>query len=483
MATRFHYKIRGTCATALSKVLLDAGQNVTEASSKIKERLGLKSGEGVHPDALIFENKFHTGLECRGKLAAIEKFQTILLPVLYSPFILRPVIAPGAILKAKTLETTSNDVSLDVGQDFPGSVLSENLKAQTGQVLLVTPAKPLLRPSKQYYFTTKLTIVGKRMNLLVNERMHNFSRILPEQRKQELLSMPFQLDDLSLPCALRFRSAAMHGTAAELLKELQELKDQFNQVLKMSDTASSGSILYPGEPTIYFFLTHLDKELLDSVRKTITPTIRGHHIWRGGSERLSNHVTLLEKIVAKNPDLEGLLIEAFREFLLEKIQEKRTINIIHWKPTGNYYHLGSAKVIEADSEKLVLHREVFTKGIYDGINVAKEPGDLIRTIIPVGGGNWWLKHEYYSQKGEPKGIYYNINTPVELDLNTIRYFDLIVDVVRCPNSYSEIIDVEELEELVELEIVSKKLQKRILSIAGELKVTAENHFFKKLEFS
>ena len=116
-------------------------------------------------------------------------------------------------------------------------------------------------------------------------------------------------------------------------------------------------------------------------------------------------------------------------------------------------------------------RFIKSSGMYDGLEVPREPGDYVITTIPI--GKWWLRHEYYSSKGELKGVYYNVNTPPEILANAIRYVDLEVDVVLWPDGKYKIIDLEELESAYDMGIISEtlmeKAKKAITEIENDIK--------------
>jgi Ribonuclease G/E len=90
-----------------------------------------------------------------------------------------------------------------------------------------------------------------------------------------------------------------------------------------------------------------------------------------------------------------------------------------------------------------LEREIKSPGLYDGLGVAKEPGD--RAVTEFVPGRWWYKTRYLSPSGELKGEYYNINTPIEIYPDRIRYVDLELDLVRLPGGEMRLIDEAELD--------------------------------------
>jgi len=83
-------------------------------------------------------------------------------------------------------------------------------------------------------------------------------------------------------------------------------------------------------------------------------------------------------------------------------------------------------------------------------------------------GDWLVKHSYYSAEGGLRGEYWNINTPVELYPDRIRYIDLHVDVVLRRGGRPEIIDRDQLDRLADEGYVNEELARKALRIAEAL---------------
>ena len=114
---------------------------------------------------------------------------------------------------------------------------------------------------------------------------------------------------------------------------------------------------------------------------------------------------------------------------------------------------------------LTLKRSVRSPGVYDGLEIRKEPGDTIETVVDT--SKWTIIHRYYSQTGELKGVYVNINTPPEIVPSRIRYLDLSVDVIKRPGEPPRIIDLEEFAEAVKNGTITARAACRALEAVVE----------------
>ena len=466
----FHYRIRGIFSTALTKMLLDAGHCISKPSLPIKNRFqNLPCDETVPPDAYILDNDTRTGFSCRGDVAAVESLERLLREKLEFPFIIKPSINPNTIIKAKVLTVTPREIRLSLGNDSIGIMKRFNTRHELheGDELLVS-VKRQLRPTRKIFeVSLALNVIGKTATLITHRQSPIYSRFLSKEKRKLLQKLELSFDEFPVPCTVRWRSAAEDANTDELLAEVTELKETLKQILDKTENSQVGESLYQGTGDIQVFLGAADKNRLDAIRRQVTPTVFGHHVWKGLNPPIADFVAYMETILSEDSSLEQVLSNSFQRFVMEKLQESETITIFHWKPSGQYYKMGPFKVEEITSDAIFLKRIVRSSGVYDGLNVEKELGDVIRTIIPRNGA-WWIKHAYFSSEGKLKGEYYNINTPPEFAFNNIRYFDLIVDVVRKPSSSLEIIDVEELDQLVKQNLLTSEMKDRILQLAEDL---------------
>jgi hypothetical protein len=201
----------------------------------------------------------------------------------------------------------------------------------------------------------------------------------------------------------------------------------------------------------------LSKKRLDEIRGLVTPTMDGHHYYKACGISISSALDMAEKLLEK-----GGPREEVEKLLKQTIRAKypivgSVIEIEHVKLDGKVFNLGKA-VVEAFNrpKSLIRFRRVFkTKGIYDGLKVRKDPGDYAVTEAKI--GEWCFKTRYFAKNGQYKGMYINLNTPIELYPYGIRYVDLEVDVCVWPNGKVRKLDYKKLKEAAAENVITSKL--------------------------
>ncbi len=146
------------------------------------------------------------------------------------------------------------------------------------------------------------------------------------------------------------------------------------------------------------------------------------------------------------------------------------IEVEHVKLDGKVFYLGSALIQNLDYNSsrvsVQFRRDFIKKGVYDGLEIPKEPGDYAVTEVNI--GEWHFETRYFSRDGQLKGVYVNLNTPVEFYPFGIRYVDLEVDVCMWPDGKVETLDEEKLEKAMEEGLVSEKLVKVVKEKLAEI---------------
>lgn len=209
------------------------------------------------------------------------------------------------------------------------------------------------------------------------------------------------------------------------------------------------------------------KRALDRIRAQQVPTLAGHHQLRLiDSARLDE----AEKELAAHREEGGTIARELRqELVYAALTPGRELRIEHVKPDGRVLLLSEGEIIhfEEQNRSLVMKRSRFKgRSVYDGLQAPKEEGDYAMTEVSEGG--WTLKHSYFSRDGVFKGDYLNINTPVELYPDRIRYIDLEVDMVRWPDGRTVVIDETSLQRAVNSGYVTRQLAAKALAVAKEL---------------
>ncbi len=199
------------------------------------------------------------------------------------------------------------------------------------------------------------------------------------------------------------------------------------------------------------------KHRLDEIRGYVTPTIQGHHQYKACGGNIASAVDMAENLLAEGrpqDEVERLFTETIGVSLPAEGVE---IEIDHIKLDGQCFHLGTARVdsFNRDEGSMRLHRPVKGGGLYDGLKVEKSPGDYAITEVRI--GEWYLATRYFSREGILKGTYVNVNTPVELYPDRLRYVDLEADICIWPNGDIRVLDMRYLKEAVAEGLINNSL--------------------------
>ncbi len=460
-------RVRGVYATALTKILLDEGFQIVQASNLIATRFNIpqlplaadvtvKSIEDEPSRLLVIGFPEHTD----NVLNALYKY------ISYSPRwcsrvgLYATVAAKLEGVREGKCIARIGDVELEV---------SNVEECKEGELLAGYIVKAPIFPGERGRMVPGIRVIGGYAMLYkAREPRVTFSEHISRAERRALLS-GLALEYTSRGLGVHWRSSARDAEESELREELRRLEEELRRVEErvneMIERGESG-IVTPGEKLCIVELSAPDKQVLDDIRHQVIPTMPLHHSVKSVGQELEQIVDFGEKLLgilgsAARPALGKALLE----YLAEKLQGRR-VKIIHVKLDGRILELGSGYVREARVKDgrllLTIERVIRSPGTYDGLGVEKEPGDQAVTSIDTGA--WTITHKYYSRTGELKGIYVNINTPPEVSLDRVRYIDLSVDIVRTPDGDTRVIDVEEFKRYVEAGIVPEKLVEKVREI-------------------
>jgi hypothetical protein len=205
------------------------------------------------------------------------------------------------------------------------------------------------------------------------------------------------------------------------------------------------------------------KASLDRLRNQMVPTLRGHHRLRIiASDDLDRAEAELEQTPHIGERLERGLAE---RWIIQPLRKQGVLELEHVKPEGEVVKLREGEILSLEEGRLILRRE-FQGGHYDGLDLPVEPGDYGITEAELDG--WCLRHQYFAKGGVLKGEYWNVNTPIEIYPDRIRYVDLHVDVVKRAGDAPKLIDQEKLESIARKGLISPGLQQRALDVAYQI---------------
>jgi hypothetical protein len=215
------------------------------------------------------------------------------------------------------------------------------------------------------------------------------------------------------------------------------------------------------------------KRVLDLLREKVVPTLRYHHRLKIVD---SSYVDLIEGLgLSFHPEKkEKASREAFKGLIWSRLQKGVELMIEHVKIEGTVLYLSEGTILEANEEegRLLLKRTRYKgRGVYDGLDIEKEEGDY--ALTEVRDGEWLLRHSYFRRDGREVGEYWNINTPIEVYPDRVRYVDLEIDVVRWPDGRTQITDKEALRQRFEEGYISRTLFEKALALARAVQSGSE----------
>jgi len=450
-------RVRGIYSTALTKLLIDNGFEIVQPSIRIKERFNLEDNQKT-PNLTITDRRNRQGIYLQGKAEPVNTFCSILRSHLDDVIIRRWPFSIGGIYKGLVEKTdhTSRTVLVNIGPTTGSLKMDEMTNTQSKQI--VVQVKKSLK-DRNLLLTTNLTLPGKYVVLTSKPVVKVSKRLLDFEERSRLLQLGEKLT--SPNWGILWRRTAANQPAEVLEKEVSTLLKEGDALLENARRVEAPALLRDGFHLANIEFPALSKAKLDQIREEVIPTINGHHFYKACGGKLSASVDMAERLLEKGS------AQADVEELFKQVTEREyptigsLIQIEHVKLDGRVFHLGKALVRSLENDdsgiRLRFHRAFKVRGTYDGLRAPKEPGDYAITEVKI--GEWHFETKYFSEDGNLKGIYVNLNTPVELYPYGIRYVDLEVDVCKWPDGRVEIIDEGKLEKALNEGYIGEKLVK------------------------
>jgi hypothetical protein len=444
-------RVRGIYATAISKILLDCGFKIVEASEKIQERLSIELEKEPADVTVKTTNIEDEVLVVGTQREAIEVYNTIVERLKYV-FTWRSRVELYAVYKGLVTERTGDHCTVDLGEAKGYLIPCEEIP---GSSVIVGVKKAPLKPGEKTLLTKSFMIRGKILALIHGEPRISFSEHVRENKIRARLSSLALSKLMGTGLGVHFRSSSKYASDEAVLEEIDQLLQEYRDLMERARSLSAPAKLRDGEFIGIIGVTSLAKGALDEIRRSVTRTISLHHSLK--SSGLSDYVDLIEGIVASDTCSQEASSRLLH-YIGEKLRERQVVNFVHIKPTGDRIILGEGEVLDVvvDSNviQLTAKRTIKSTGAYNGLGVEKEPGDIdyvvIRSDQPI------LSHNYY-RRGKWIGSYININTPPEIIPGLVKYHDLLVDVVVYPSGDMKVVDEDELEKAREVGLISKHL--------------------------
>jgi len=444
-------KIRGIFTTALTKLLLDNGFEIVQPSLTIKKRFALP--EISAPSDLKIKDRYDLqGIRVIGTPDAVNEFQSILHSAFEDALTRRWMVNVDGIYKGTIMESDEYAVYVDIGDEVVGRILKPKI-ANINEKQVIVQVERRRLGAKQPVLTMDLKIIGNYAILVQNGKVGVSLKIHDLKKRAELYALGKTLAPDGWGIIWRESSANQPCEALE--NEIKWLTERVKILKEKAPHAEAPTLLIEGSYFMDVEFPWFSKKNMDKLRASAAPTLDKHHFYKSCGGRVSAVLEMAEKLLEKGQD-RNEIEESFKEQILYEFPETgAVVDVEHVKLSGIVFHLGQASIEELDDKQIKYSRIMRSNGFYDGLGVKKEAGDKALSEAKI--GEWCITTKYLSLGGECKGTYINLNTPVEVYPNAIRYVDLEVDICIQPDGTVKILDAEKLEKALEKSFISKKL--------------------------
>lgn len=460
-------KVRGIYSTALTKLLLDNGFEMVTPSLALKERFRLNDNE-ASADIAIQDRYDRHGIRTSGTREATDKFKEILQANLDDVIVRKWPISVDGIYKGllRGIDIPTRSVLIDIGEMVGRVPEEEKDRIQSKEVIVQVKRRRI--GSKEPSLTTQITIPGKYVVLVPKSKTGVSLKIHDQSQRAKLYALG---EELSPPnWSIIWRTAAVHQPRELLEEEIKTLVKESEKAFHKAEATEAPVMLREGSYVMDVELPALSKRKLDEIRATLCATLAGHHYYKVCGGRIAAALEIAENLLTEGKLNDEVEVAFRREIASEYPFAGATVDVEHVKASGLVLYLGKASIESLDDDCVRLQRVMKNEGVYDGLDVKKEAGDIAETEAKL--GEWHFQSKYYSKDGLCKGCYVNFNTPVELYPDAIRYVDLEVDICVLPDGTLKVLDEEKLNRAVIKGHISEKLarmiQQKILEVKNRL---------------
>ena len=459
----YRVRIRGKYATAISKLALDLGYTIVQASDVIISRFNIDVNNSA-PDVTVKDSERVPGaLTVMGRCGAVNDFVSELLRVVEGEALVWRSVVPLHRVVMSVVSVEGSNYFVDVGNGVRAVLRAVGNAYSDGDVIPVTISRTRVYPSDELIATPGVRVDTDYVSIIPGSGAVLFSRHIRDyEARQTLLRVGLRYVGKLSGYSIKWRSSAQFLSEDEAAREVERALGILNDVIAASRASQPYTVLQDGECITEIMLGGKAKLLLDNVRNNVVPTIVGHHTYKT-LRRSTALLDLVEALLGHCSDRVGFSDEFMRQLMSRRYK----VGIIHIKPDGRVIKLGSAEVLKLEPNEIILMRRLRGGGYLDGLDLPKEEGDLAITCTSV--GSEYLIHVYVDHAWRPKGIYVNINTPVEFTGSNILYIDLAVDVVkRWDSGEARVVDYDEYTSYVNMGVIPSRLRDRVEKLIGYL---------------
>ncbi len=447
-------KVRGIYTTALTKLFLDLGFEMVQPSLTIKNRFKI-SDNPAPPDLQIKDRYDLQGVEALGTTDAIDTFQSILHSTLEDVLTRRWQVSVDGIYKGRITESNENIFYVDMGDNIQGRLPKAEISETNNKQQMVQVERKRIG-TRQPLLTTYLKIIGNYALLAKNSGIGVSLKIHDPNKRAELYAFGKTLAPQGW--GIIWRETSANQSSGILEAEIAMLIEKARLLEEKALDPEGPTLLVEGSYYIDVEFPSSSKKNLDKLRAIVAPTLDRHHFYKSCEGKIAVSLEAAEKLLEREQNAE--VEKTFKEQILGEFPEHDSqVNVEHVKLSGLVFDLGVATIESSDEEQFRYSRIMRSDGFYDGLDVKKEAGD--KAISETKTSEWFITTNYFSNNEEWKGTYINLNTPIEVYPNTIRYVDLEVDACIRPDGMIEVVDLEKLEEALEKRIISQRLLTKV----------------------
>jgi len=461
---QYHARVRGIYCTALTKMLLDMNFKIVQASEIIQDRLELNEEIDFY-DIDIKDRDDRQGIKVTGLMEPLNIFIKNLREYMLDIIIRRWPIPIDGIYVGKVTDIHQHILYIDIGETIGTLKIEKTDKYSIGEKILVQ----INRESagrKHPYLLKEIRIPGKYVILIDKPGVKISRKIVDKNCREKLYNLGRKLVKDNI--GLIWRSSSKNKDEEILIEEYNSLKELYYKIISNAEEENTPKMIWGSQYFIDIEFPYLSKIFLDNIRSKVAPTIKNHHRFRASGPIISKYVDMAERLLERGDKPENV----YKKFLntIDKYYfcEGDYIKIYHVKPDGKVIVMGPAKVIKMswDRSKIYVERRIMGRGVYDGLDIEKEEGDYAITVFEE--GKWSYETRYYNRENKLKGIYININTPIEVYPFGIRYIDLEVDVTIDKDGIKKVHDLSLFKNAIEMGFLNPKIEERVLNLIMEV---------------
>lgn len=442
-------RVRGIYSTAITQLLLSKSLSIADPTEPIRERFPeLVPAEAAGVTVKDREDKH--ALIVLGLDPLFSEVTAAIREEIRWCIYREAPLGYFSSYKCRVLRKTRGGYEVELPDGLKGLLRTERALRE-GELINAHVIAPLAKPP---ILSFGIAVVGVYARLIEGGRFSCSRFIRSTSRIAELMALSSRM--VGEGWGVRWRSNASKADITVLMEELEHLKREAEKVKEAARESPEPLQLTEGERLATLMLPLQAKLEMDRVRNRRRRTITLHHHLKTLGPDISRMVDLLEEgFTCCDQDCLGHSLHQY--YVSKKLCNggAKRARFVHEKPDGSVIEIRGDIVSISKDGLLRVSRIIRSPGVYDGLGVEKEAGDVAVSVTSV--FSPIIVHKYMDREGRVKGYYVNVSTPLEVFRElaevTAWYIDLEVDVVVKGDGGVAVRDADELKRLVSAGIV------------------------------